>query len=1013
MKSYKGICIATAAALALSTASSAEVLAAYSFTGATAGSVGPFTNEALAANVSVSSLSASSMPGATFTNHLTTTNSSSPAYTFDGVAWRATANLLTNNSSSTTPPPHFLEFSIQVAEGRTMTLNSLTIDFGIDNNNATTGNTKGQYDLWASINGGATYARLGSTSTVDAAVSSHVWRNNVFKNLQTSSGSPFVFEGEPVLLTHANVVKFRIAFSDDNSNTSSKAVMVDDIKLNGTVSRLTIAADSPHQDFNFGNQFVTDSPYQGSRTVTYVNSGPGAIDINSVSLPNDGGGTFALPSLPSLPLTLAVDETLSIEVAASSETKDTLVTGSLSIETNDTTQNRTLPLSVRHYLTAEVLNSNPTLDSGITGWRSTAGGTAVQPGLGFGSRAGARVKGVADPAGGEPDSFGQVVPTGASDWELAFLMATPDFETWTEALPFALDRTMQLAVHSATTFPSSADGLWNDSHAASSMINLAYFPTGNGTTGEGFYLFDGVASQWVHVASLGTISPSVDANKDGILNAATGDTVNTYLVRIKGTDFGKPSANYTVSVSSANTLNSSVTSGALTVRDQSPIVSNTPAGYVFTTGDTSTSTGSWGALKSSFWVDEISYWAGAAAVRENIAIQTEASFLVFNQASGTSFVTVRNNGLSGNLSIPSVFSSNPVFSVVDSLPIIVPPYTTRDITVQFNTSNVPASVVESGSIVFTTDAPRNPEMTATLTGRVIRDGDSLISNGEFDSSPFLSGWTTKTNSTTAFDGLVTDSTTSVDLKVGFTEALQQAFDPAAADFTTDFYVAIRPVADPATQRQLHFMIGSSANGYILNVRYQNGKFQTFNGVTWVNLLTPSVPLAASIDANLNGSLNDPEDTKNIYRIRVVGTGFGTPSASWSFYVSAANSSSFVDSVTGLSLFHAASPTSNLAARLVFDTNFGGNPGYWVDSVAVTYGATPVISTPAVVTVTGYSGGPGGFTIQWSTTPAGASCKVRRSTDMTNWTDVSTGNSTGSYFDAGAPADRAFYQVIVE
>jgi hypothetical protein len=248
--------IAAALGLVLGASAHGEVIAAYSFTEAVSGATGQFPDEAGNTKVIVSPLSAATIPGAVFETHLTATNSSSPAYVFDGKAWRAPANLLTNGSSSSNPPPHFLEFSVQVAAGCTMTLASLVIDFGIDNNNPGTGDTTAQYDLYASVNGGMSYSRLGSTSIATAAANGHVWRNDVVKNLQTSSGSPFVSGGQPVVFSSSSTVSFRLAFSDSNSSTATKAVMVDDIKLNGAITCQEQEIHPPDRISAFSDAFI-------------------------------------------------------------------------------------------------------------------------------------------------------------------------------------------------------------------------------------------------------------------------------------------------------------------------------------------------------------------------------------------------------------------------------------------------------------------------------------------------------------------------------------------------------------------------------------------------------------------------------------------------------------------------------------------------------------------------------------------------------------------------------------
>ena len=64
--------------------------------------------------------------------------------------------------------------------------------------------------------------------------------------------------------------------------------------------------------------------------------------------------------------------------------------------------------------------------------------------------------------------------------------------------------------------------------------------------------------------------------------------------------------------------------------------------------------------------------------------------------------------------------------------------------------------------------------------------------------------------------------------------------------------------------------------------------------------------------------------------------------------------------------------------------------------------------PSEVNVTGFTGGPGGFTITWDS--GGAPVTVSRSTDLINWTDISLGDADGTHTDLTAPSGRAFYRV---
>lgn len=218
-------------------ATQAATLATYSFTGAADGTLTGFSDEAAAANVTVSSLVANNMGAVgVVSGWLAPTDASSPAYTFDGKGYRLPASAAANNS--TTVPSDYFGFTIQVAPGYMLTLSSVKADFGIDINTATSGSTQAAYDLWASINGGA-FSILGSTSVSGspATTPSHLIRNDVNKNLLSNPASPFTtgIANDPRVFYETDVITFLLAFSDNNSGAATKAVFVDDINVIGVV----------------------------------------------------------------------------------------------------------------------------------------------------------------------------------------------------------------------------------------------------------------------------------------------------------------------------------------------------------------------------------------------------------------------------------------------------------------------------------------------------------------------------------------------------------------------------------------------------------------------------------------------------------------------------------------------------------------------------------------------------------------------------------------------------------
>ncbi len=220
----------------------AAQLAGYSFTGAANSTLTGFADEAGAANITASSLTTSTMGAVgVVSGFMGAFDNSVGGYAFDGKGYRLLASVAVN--SSTGIPTHYFDFSVQVSPGYQLTFANLTADFGIDINNATSGATAANFDLWAAVNAGS-YVRL---DVINGAVPptgtypGYFVRNDVSKNLLVGAGiSPSPLStgvpNVPQIFGSSDIIHFRLAFADNNSGAATKAVFVDDIKLYGDVS---------------------------------------------------------------------------------------------------------------------------------------------------------------------------------------------------------------------------------------------------------------------------------------------------------------------------------------------------------------------------------------------------------------------------------------------------------------------------------------------------------------------------------------------------------------------------------------------------------------------------------------------------------------------------------------------------------------------------------------------------------------------------------------------------------
>jgi hypothetical protein len=192
----------------------------------------------------------------------------------------------------------------------------------------------------------------------------------------------------------------------------------------------------------------------------------------------------------------------------------------------------------------------------------------------------------------------------------------------------------------------------------------------------------------------------------------------------------------------------------------------------------------------------------------------------------------------------------------------------------------------------------------------------------------------------------------------------------------------------------------------INLRISNAapaQVQLFNGA-WTGFGNTFTP-ALSADANADGDFDDAGDTKNVYSFVLSGAGWGSATPTFGFKLIGPDGSTVLAEQQDLGLAAAfrdkTDPLTSPLGRIDF-LSTSGAPRFCVDDI------TAKLVIPILVNITGSTGGPGGFTLTWDS--GGVPVTVQRSTDLINWTDISTGDSDGTHTDATAPAGRAFYRV---
>jgi hypothetical protein len=224
-----------------------------------------------------------------------------------------------------------------------------------------------------------------------------------------------------------------------------------------------------------------------------------------------------------------------------------------------------------------------------------------------------------------------------------------------------------------------------------------------------------------------------------------------------------------------------------------------------------------------------------------------------------------------------------------------------------------------------------------------------LPNGDFEAEPFLTGWSTA-GTVVPFGGLAPGSTRSAWLASSGTARVGQnvTWD---AEWFLDFYFAITNTANRSFSLLINVGADAANSGAAtINLRCQSGVFNAYSAGSWgsdlgLGMVTPSQ------DANGDGDFGDAGDTRNVYRMRLTGHDWGLATARYDLALSAANATNFAVTVTNLTRWHNGSGVNGPPTAFLFNTIFGGNPGFWVDDVT-SAGVTPPQSTNAIVNISG-------------------------------------------------------------
>lgn len=220
-------------------------------------------------------------------------------------------------------------------------------------------------------------------------------------------------------------------------------------------------------------------------------------------------------------------------------------------------------------------------------------------------------------------------------------------------------------------------------------------------------------------------------------------------------------------------------------------------------------------------------------------------------------------------------------------------------------------------------------------------------NGDFEGHPFATGWSNA--GAIATSGFAPGSTQGARF-TGSGQSLKQSIS-----WSSNWHLETTFMVRQTSNRQLSLIIETGSGTSALNLRYQNG-WQAFSSGWGTSFSLGNV--LPSTDQNGDGDCDDAGDTKNVYRLRVTGNDWGTPSANYDLELSDANGTSFTSTATGLTRFQSP-PFSATPSGFKFGTEFGSNPGFWIDDVSTH--DSPTGPTPSILSFVA-----NGNTLSWQT-----------------------------------------------
>jgi hypothetical protein len=531
-------------------------------------------------------------------------------------------------------------------------------------------------------------------------------------------------------------------------------------------------------------------------------------------------------------------------------------------------------------------------------------------------------------------------------------------------------------------------------------INLRYQSGQFNTFGGGSFGSD---------LGLGTVAFSTDAEDDGDFDDV-GDVKNVYRMRITGNGWGSGTGTYDIQLSNANQTTFSRSVTGLSRYQNGSGNTAVPSVFMFNSNFGS---------NPGFWVDDVSFENVLLPDDPNLAVVTGLPIfgtLPVGSGATSRTIVIQNTGAASDLTISAASLTGTdaaKYTVTTPMPIIIPPNEARELIMDFAPGGVSGAF--SATLELTSNDTSSPIIPVALPARLYAAGDSLITNGSFEATPYTTGWASS-GTTAPTAGLTAGSNVSATLAGpgtgGLTSTLGQAI-VGTADWQLEFDVLLQPVTGRSFQLLIHnFGEATRLDAAPVMLRYEADVFGIMSGNAFVD--RPDLgQMLTSLDQNADGDYDDAAtgDVKNVHRIRLIGHRWGTPDATYDIAVTDANAAVFTRSITGLTENQGGlgNMRTSPPSAFLFTTAFGNSPGFTVDNVTMTASAEPVIERMFVPVDAVFSDS-FGVTLSWTTDP-GAAYSIWASDNLIDWSPLEAGLTGPTYTDGfSPPRTRRFYRV---